>query len=70
MKTVRNFIRELDEIAPASAGNLHFKGDSSIKSYLGGLASFGVTIFVLFFVYGNGLKMFTRSDASLSSLAE
>ena len=70
MKTAKNFIRDLDEIYPPSCGNMHFKGDSETKSYIGGLASFGVTIFVLFFVYGNGLKMFTRSDAALSSLAE
>ena len=60
----------MDEIYPPSAGNLHFKGDTKQKTFIGGLASFGVTLFVLYFVYGNATRMFTRSDASLSSLAE
>ena len=71
MKQVRNFIRDFDEIAPPSAGSLHFKGDFLTKSYLGGIASFGVTLFVLYqFWYMNGLMMVTKTDPSLSSLAE
>ena len=47
MKAVKNFIRDFDEIAPPSADSMHFKGDFLIKSYLGGLVSFGITLFVI-----------------------
>ena len=67
---MKSFIRDFDEIYPPSVDGLHFKGDTKQKSFIGGLASFAVTVFVIFFVYGNGRKMFLRDDPTLSSLAE
>ena len=49
---------------------MHFRTDAKQKSFIGGLASFGVTIFLIFFVYTNGLKMVTRDDATMATLAE
>jgi hypothetical protein len=50
---------------------MHFKGDFLIKSYLGGLASLGITLFVIWqFLFLNGKQMIMREGASLSSLAE
>lgn len=60
----------MDEIYPPSAGNLHFQGDTKQKTFIGGLASFGVTLFVLYFCYDNGKRMFGYGDPALSSLAE
>lgn len=71
MKAVKNFIRDFDEIAPPSADSMHFKGDFIIKSYLGGLVSFGITLFVIWqFWFLNGKQMILREGPSLSSLAE
>lgn len=37
---------------------------------MGGLASFGVTLFVLYFVYNNAKRMIGYDEPALSSLAE
>ena len=70
MKQVKDYIRDLDEIYPPSSTSLHFQGDRKQKTFIGGLASFGVTLFVLYFCYDNGKRMFGFGDPALSSLAE
>ena len=71
MKLVKNFIRDFDEIYQPSAERLHFRGDFLMKSYIGGLVSFGITLFVIYqFWIMNGYDMLMRNGPSLASLAE
>jgi hypothetical protein len=50
-KATSDYIRDLDEIVEPSAASLHFQTDFKQKTFAGGLASFAVTLYVLYFVY-------------------
>ena len=65
-----DYIRDSDEIVEPSANNLHFQTDFKQKTFAGGLLSFGVTLYVLFFVYSKGTMMFNRDDPTMISLEE
>ena len=65
-----DYIRDLDEIVEPSAAGLHFQTDFKQKTFVGGLASFAVTCYVLFFVYSKGIMMFQRDDPNMTSLEE
>lgn len=69
-KPISDYIRDLDEINEPSAATLHFQTDFKQKTLIGGLCSFGVTIYVLFFVYNKGKMMFGRDDPNMTSLEE
>jgi hypothetical protein len=69
-KATSDYIRDLDEIVEPSAASLHFQTDFKQKTFAGGLASFAVTIYVLFFVYSKGSTMFNKDDPNMTSLEE
>ena len=69
-KATSDYIRDLDEIVEPSAASLHFQTDFKQKTFAGGLASFAVTLYVLFFVYQKGSTMFNRDDPNMTSLEE
>ena len=69
-KQVSDYIRDLDEIVEPSAAGLHFQTDFKQKTFAGGLASFAVTLYVLYFVYSKGKTMFERDDPNMTSLEE
>jgi hypothetical protein len=63
-------VRDKDEIVEPGASQLHFQGDSKQKTFIGGLASMGVTLYLLFMVYTNGKKLIYKEDNSITSLME
>ena len=69
-KATSDYIRDLDEIVEPSAASLHFQTDFKQKTFAGGLASFAVTLYVLYFVYQKGSTMFNRDDPNMTSLEE
>ena len=69
-KATSDYVRDLDEIVEPSAASLHFQTDFKQKTFVGGLVSFAVTCYVLFFVYSKGSSMFNRNDPNMTSLEE
>ena len=70
LKKAEKFITTRDEIAPPGYSNLHFHSDEKQKTFVGGLLSFGVTLYTLFIAYTRGRQMLQFGDPTISSIEE
>ena len=70
LKKAEKFITTRDEIAPPGFSNLHFHSDEKQKTFVGGLLSFGVTLYTLYIAYARGRQMLEFDDPSISSIEE
>lgn len=70
VKDIVNWVRDRDEIVAPGYEGLHFQTDFKQKTCAGGLASFGVTCYVIFMAYTKGMQMLGLDDPYISSLEE
>ena len=69
-ENLENFIKSQDEIVQPKASDLHFSSNYKQKTFVGGIASMLVTLYVLSMVYTNGLKMVQKDKNTYKSLEE
>ena len=53
-KSIATYITDKDELVTPSHQNLHFQTDYMQKTFVGGLISLGVTLYVLSVAYARG----------------
>jgi large-conductance mechanosensitive channel len=70
VKPVVKYIRELDEVVEPRVNTLHFQTDFKQKTFIGGLASFLVICYVIYFAVDHAITMFGRQDPRMASLEE
>ena len=68
--SIREYIKDKDEIVAPSASNLHFRTDYDQKTFIGGLVSFIVSMGVLYTAYARGKQMLQFEDPTLTSINE
>ena len=62
------WIRAKDEIAPPGFSKLHIRSNMEQKTFVGGLLSFAVTLYVTFVFYTRGRQMLGFSAPKISSV--
>ena len=70
MKSVFNFVKARDEIAPPGFSKLHFSGNVDQKTFVGGLLSFAVTLYTMYIAYYRGLQMLSYTGPKISSVID
>ena len=66
--SVLSYITDKDEVVTPSHQNLHFQTDFMQKTFVGGLVSLGVTIYVLSVAYSRGKQMLQYDDPVNTSI--
>lgn len=67
---VFEYITDADELTPPQASNLHFKTDYLQKTFIGGLISMGVSLYVVYVAITKGIQMFSFDGPTITSIAE
>jgi hypothetical protein len=64
------YIRAKDELAPAGFSKLHIRTNMQQKTFIGGLLSFAVSLYVAFVFYTRGKQMLGFNGPKISSVQE
>ena len=51
------WVTSKDEVCPAAASKLHFRGNIDQKTFLGGLMSWSISMYVMFIAFTKGRQM-------------
>ena len=68
LNSIISFITDKDKVVNPSHKNLHFQKDRQQKTFLGGIITIGVTLFVLSIAYVRGNQMINFSDPEMTSV--
>ena len=68
--SVLSYITDKDELVTPPHQNLHFQTDYMQKTFVGGIISLGVTIYVLSVAYARGKQMLQYDDPVNTSIEQ
>ena len=67
LEKLRNYVRGKDEIVKPSHTRLNFMGDVKQKTFVGGMLSIFIGLYVLYIALDRGLTMVLRHDPAIKS---